>query len=119
MVYQKKMASQSNAATEKLTATALSICLCFMILTTPVAIRILLTRLNYWTPEMAEMVAVYDTFAQFLRQLNYALNFFVYYVSNGQFRKVLKLILGRAGQILPDGSTIGGSNRFGTASMHA
>ena len=117
MVHQKKkMTSQSNAATEKLTATALSICLCFMILTTPVAIRILLTRLDYWTPKMAAMVDVYDTFAQFMRQMNYAMNFFVYYVSNGQFRRVFKLMLGRAGQILPDGSTIGANNKHGTAS---
>ena len=96
MVRKKRMVATNSANNkDKLTVTALAICLCFMILTTPIAVRILLSRLKYFKPEQRAMYLVYDTVAQFLRQLNYGTNFFIYLASNVQFRKSFREMMCR------------------------
>ena len=69
--------SNSNAMKERVTKTSLYICLAFMILTTPVAVFVMLNRRNGWNQNPTNFTLVFDTLSNFLRQLNYSVNFFI------------------------------------------
>ena len=80
---------------ERLTATCLYICLGFLIFTSPTSVFILLSRQNNWFFNMPENVRIFDTLVIFLVQFNYFSNFFIYLVSNVQFRKTVRKLLCR------------------------
>ena len=56
----------SNKHKERLTATALYICLSFLIFTSPTGIYILLARLNGWNVHKPESVRMANTFIMFV-----------------------------------------------------
>ena len=91
-------------AKERMTATALYICLGFLILTSPSAVFILMMRLNGWLFNMPENVRVYDTFIFFVRSINFSMNFFIYLACNVQFRAATRRLLRRPGTVEPNSS---------------
>ena len=80
--------SNSSAMKERVTKTSLYICLAFMILTTPVAVFVMLNRRNGWNRNPTNFTLVFDTLSNFLRQLNYSVNFFINIATNSQFREL-------------------------------
>ena len=79
--------SNSNSMKERVTMTSLYICLAFMILTSPVAFFVLLQRTNGWIQKPTNLTLIFDTIANFLRQFNYSVNFFINFGTNSQFRE--------------------------------
>ena len=85
----KTVAPSSNSISmkERVTMTSLYICLAFMILTSPVAFFVLLQRTNGWIQKPTNLTLIFDTIANFLRQFNYSVNFFINFGTNSQFRE--------------------------------
>ena len=92
---------QMIGSKERLTATALYICLSFLVLVSPSAVFVLVKRINNWTFGMPEYARVYDTLVFFIRQFNYSMNFFIYLASNLQFRKATRRLFGRDSNVQP------------------
>ena len=101
VVRRKNMTSTSNAAKEKITKTALYICLMFLILMSPGSVYILFSRLKGWIFRPNDSSKIFESIAFFLMELNYATNFFINLGSNVIFRGVAKRLLGRAGSVFP------------------
>ena len=97
VVRKRKVAPQSGGmmVKEKVTTTSLYICLAFMVLTSPVAVYIMLLRLNGWTWNPTNTTLIFDTLTQFLRQFNYSVNFFINVATNPQFRHVVSKLFKR------------------------
>ena len=99
VIRKRKVAPQPQSGgimlKEKLTATSLYICLAFMVLTSPVAVYIMLLRLNGWTWNPTNITLIFDTLTQFLRQFNYSVNFFINMATNSQFRHVVSKLFKR------------------------
>ena len=64
----------NNAMKERVTKTSLYICLAFMILTTPVAMFVMLHRRNGWNRNPTKFTLIFDTLSNLLRQLKLSTN---------------------------------------------
>ena len=95
MVIRKRQVAPHSGGVvkEKLTITALYICLAFMVLTSPFAIYIMLSGKKGWLWNPTEASMIFETLALFLQKFNYSVNFFIYVATSSQFRsKVSKLL---------------------------
>ena len=94
--------SAAEKKSDRLTAMSLYICLAFLLLTGPSHIYILIARKNGWVFKPPEAARAAETFVIFLRQLNYSTNFFIYLISNKQFRNVaLAMFTRRKATVFP------------------
>ena len=91
VVRKRKVAPVSGGliVKEKVTATSLYICLASMILTSPFAVYVMLLNMKGWLWNPTDVTLIFDTLTQFLRQINYSVNFFISMVLNSQFRKAV------------------------------
>ena len=80
---------------ERLTATALTICLVFMVLTTPISVWLVLLGFYIWPKSLLGFKLVFGTVAEFMRMFNYSTNFFIYLSTSRQFRFSAKQLFDR------------------------
>ena len=92
--------SNNSAMKERVTKTSLYICLAFMILTTPVAVYVMLNRQNGWNRNPTKFTLMFSTLSNFLRQLNYSVNFFINIGTNSQFREAVYQLF-KKGKLAP------------------
>ena len=106
LIYAKKdiASGSNNPAKERLTITALYICLGFVVLTSPSLIYISMSRAKGWLFRPTDSSRIFDTSAIVLLNINYSTNFFINLVSNSKFRDVIRRYLGRISQVFPASS---------------
>ena len=87
---QQQVLPHSGATVQKLTTTAIMICLFFMILTMPTTVSHIIRHTPNYKPTTENLM--FHEVAQIFRQLNYGTNFFIYFCCNTQFKRATKKI---------------------------
>ena len=101
----RKELGTSETPTDRLTVTAIYICLSFMIFTAPLGIYVVFSRQYGFTRAAPEGAHVARSVIMFWRQLNYSTNLFIYLGTNHLFRRVARQeLLPRSAQVLPQSS---------------
>ena len=91
---QQQVLPHSGAAIQKLTTTAIMICLFFTILTMPVTVSLAMVLDNKYNQ-------MFHDVSQFLRLLNHGTNFFIYLLCNAQFKTETKKLFRLATVVAP------------------
>ena len=106
--------TKTQTTNDRLTITALWVCLAFLILVAPSGVFLLLSRIYNLRRNYRHLYKIFDTLVMLLRQINYALNFFLYFISNKQFRNVALRLIRHKRRVAPGSSGVNTVSAGGT-----